>query len=95
MRSRVLRFFLRAVVGLVAAVLVLAFWIQVQQRIFYHRASALMADMSVLELHRSTWADAQGMMAKWGKYGRYDGSCTQVDCTYRITLDTPSFAAME
>jgi len=59
---------------------------EIRQRVLVHRAKALMVDIQSLQDHKSTWADAQRLMTKWGKWGRYEGSCTAVDCMYTVSL---------
>ncbi len=68
--------------------LVLLTWatVQIQQRLLRHRAELLMADMHQIRLYRSTWADAQRLMTRWGAWGHYYGTCTAEKCRYRITL---------
>jgi hypothetical protein len=59
---------------------------EIRQRILVHRASALLTDLHSLHLHQSNWEDAQRLMARWGKWGHYDGACNSQDCLYVITL---------
>jgi hypothetical protein len=80
---RILRVTCLAVLALVLMTLAT---IQFQQRLLRHRAELLMADMHQIHLYRSTWADAQRLMTKWGAWGHYDGTCTAGKCRYRITL---------
>jgi len=39
-----------------------------------------------LQSHRSTWADAQKIMTRWGAWGSYEGSCTAEKCEYYIHI---------
>jgi hypothetical protein len=61
------------VTGVVVLALVagLAVFVQIQQRILRWRAERLLADMRELQSHKSTWADAQKIMTRWGKWGGY------------------------
>ena len=36
---------------------------------------------------RSTWADAQRLIHRWGAWGDYRGACTQERCSYQIEVD--------
>jgi hypothetical protein len=58
----------------------------VQQRVFRRRAERLLADMQAIELHQSSWADAQAIMRRWGKWGHYDGQCNEESCRYEINI---------
>ncbi len=60
--------------------------VQVGQRVLRHRAERLISDMQRLEVGKSSWADLQGIMARWGKYGHYDGICNIQACHYEIDL---------
>ena len=48
-----------------------------------------MADMHQIRLYQSTWADAQRLMQRWGKWGHYEGSCTAAECRYAIEVGDP------
>ncbi len=74
---------------LCAGIAVLA--VQVQQRVYRHQVDRLIADLNTLELHKSTWADAERLMHSWGRWGHYDGTCTAVSCRYDIWLEDASF----
>jgi hypothetical protein len=54
-----------------------------------------MADMHQIRLYQSTWPDAQKLMHKWGAWGHYDGTCTQENCRYAITLGNSAFGVNE
>lgn len=82
---KILRLSLVAVVGVILAAAVL---VQIQQRLLRCRAEHLLADVRSLELGKSTWADAQKIMTRWGARGHYDGACTQERCSYKITLQS-------
>jgi len=60
--------------------------VQIPQRIFRHHAEKLLADFHSIRLHRSTWADAEKLMTRWGAYGHYDGTCTEASCIYSVKL---------
>jgi hypothetical protein len=76
------------IAGVVVLALVagLAVFVQIQQRILRWRAERLLADMRELQSHKSNWADAQKIMTRWGAWGSYESSCTQVECRYHIYL---------
>ncbi|MGA3371172.1 MAG: hypothetical protein ABSC48_05365 [Terracidiphilus sp.] len=73
-------------VAALALIAGLAVFIQIQQRIFRWRAERLLEDMRELQSHKSTWADAQKIMTRWGEWSSYEGGCTQEQCTYHIYL---------
>jgi hypothetical protein len=75
-------------VYLLFAVLVILFaaFIQIQARLLRHRAEALLSDIRQLEVRKSTWADAQKFMSRWGAWGHYDGSCTAAECEYHVVI---------
>jgi hypothetical protein len=62
-------------------------FLQIQQHILRWRAEQLLSDIRELQLGKSTWADAQKIMTRWGAWGHYDGSCTQERCSYKIALN--------
>ena len=53
------------------------------------RMSHLLADYHRLHPTQSTWADAQKLMSRWGRWGQYEGSCTSVACNYSISVWDP------
>jgi hypothetical protein len=67
---RALRFYLLFAV----LVILLAAFIQIQAHLLRHRAEALLSDIRRLEVRKSTWANAQNFMSRWGAWGHYDGS---------------------
>jgi hypothetical protein len=79
---RALRFYL------LFAVLVILFaaFIQIQAHLLRHRAEALLCDIRQLEVRKSTWADAQNFMSRWGAWGHYDGNCTAAECEYHVVI---------
>lgn len=70
-------------------ILAFALWAAAQGRqwLFRHRAEKLLADIKALELNRSTWADAQKLMNKWGSWGSWYGECTAQSCQYSIDMN--------
>ncbi|HEY4355611.1 MAG TPA: hypothetical protein VGN16_07695 [Acidobacteriaceae bacterium] len=50
------------------------------------RMSRLLADYHSIYPTQSSWEDAQKLMARWGKWGRYEGTCTFRDCDYSIRV---------
>ena len=69
-----------------ALIVAVAIAVPVQQRLFRHRVERLLADMQAIELHRTSWAQAQNLMNRWGAWGHYDGTCTWTNCKYTINL---------
>lgn len=53
------------------------------------RFAHLLADFQSIRPTQSTWADAQRLMTRWGKWGHYDGACTPESCDYVIGIDDP------
>ncbi len=84
--GRVLRGFAVAVLVLVAG---LAAFVQIQQHILRWRAERLLADIREIQMGKSTWADAQRLMVKWGAWGSYTGACSSQRCNYRVTMQDP------
>jgi hypothetical protein len=74
-------------VVVLALVVGLSIFVQIQQRILRWRAERLLADMRELQSHKSTWADAQKIMTKWGAWGSYEGACTAEECTGYIEIE--------
>lgn len=60
--------------------------VQIQQHILRWRAEHLLSDIRDLQLGKSTWADAQEIMTRWGAWGRYEGLCTGQQCNYQIEI---------
>jgi hypothetical protein len=89
MRARLMRGLKWTAILVVGLVVVVGVALPVQQYLFYRRAKRLLADMQTIELHKSTWADAQGLMHRWGRYGNYSGTCTAESCRYSITVGDP------
>jgi hypothetical protein len=79
---RALRFYLLFVV----LVILFAAFIQIQAHLLRHRAEALLSDIRQLELRKSTWADAQKLMSRWGAWGHYERSCTAAECEYDVVI---------
>lgn len=73
-------FFFAVLVTLFAA------FIHIQAHLLRHRAEALLSDIRHLEVRKSTWADAQKFMSRWGAWGHYDGSCTAAECEYHVVI---------
>ena len=55
-------------------------FVQIQQHLLRWRAERLLADIRQIQMGKSTWADAQVFMTKWGRWGTYTGSCTPEKC---------------
>jgi hypothetical protein len=83
-RRRALRICAAVAFVLIAAV---AISVPIQQRILRWRAERLLADIHALQMGKSTWADAQKLMHRWGVWGHYEGTCTKERCSYLIELE--------
>jgi hypothetical protein len=81
-----------AAFSILVLVAVMAISVQVQQHILRWRAERLLSDIRALQLGKSTWADAQKIMYRWGVWGFYEGSCTEKRCTYQIAFRDSSRA---
>jgi hypothetical protein len=86
MRKRAVLVAYSTVAAAVSLILVAFLAVQIQQRTIRWRAERLSADMHTIRLYRSTWADAQRLMQRWGAWGHYDGNCTAADCKYEIHM---------
>jgi hypothetical protein len=62
-------------------------WVQGAQWLLRLRAEKLLTDIRSLEVNRSSWADAQKLMSKWGRWGGYRGACTAQHCQYGIHFE--------
>jgi hypothetical protein len=87
--GRVLRVFGVTVLVLIAG---LAAFVQIQQHILRWRAERLLADIREIQMGKSTWADAQRLMYKWGAWGDARNECTERSCDYVISIDDMSHA---
>ena len=90
--SWILRIFRVACLAILSTVLLTFLAVQFQQRLLRHRAEHLMSDMHQIRIYRSTWADAEKLMNRWGAWGQYDGTCTAAECRYQIALTDLSYA---
>ena len=63
-----------------------AVFVHIQQFILRWRAERLLSDIGEIQMGKSTWADAQRMMTRWGAWGAYDGTCSAERCQYQIVL---------
>jgi hypothetical protein len=82
----VLRVLVWTAATLLAVIACAAIAVPIQQHLFRHRAEQLLADMQSIELHKTSWAQAQALMHRWGAWGNYDGACTWTNCKYKISL---------
>ena len=69
-----------------ALVAVLFAVVQIQQHLLRWRAERLLADIREIQMGKSTWANAQRLMTRWGTWGGWEGSCTAESCEYKIML---------
>lgn len=76
-----------AAIAVLAPVVCLAAYVPIQQRILRWRAERLLADIRQIQMGKSTWADAQHLMHRWGEWGGYEGSCTAQHCNYQIAFE--------
>ena len=54
------------------------------------RDARLLADFHTIVPMQSTWADAQRLMTRWGRFGKYEGSCAAAECSYSVTVNDPA-----
>jgi hypothetical protein len=88
---RVLRATALTVFALLAALFA---FVQIQQHLLRWRAERLLADIRQIQMGKSTWADAQRLMYRWGKWNASWDSleCSMRSCNYAISLDDVSHA---
>jgi hypothetical protein len=80
------------VIAALAPIVCLAAYVPIQQHILRWRAERLLADIRQIQMGKSTWADAQRLMHRWGQWGRYQNECNQQYCSYEISIDDISHA---
>jgi hypothetical protein len=85
--SQLSRFVLWSALAVVLTILLLVSAIQVEQRLLRRRAERLLTDIRALNLRHSDWSMAQALMKRWGKWGHYEGSCTEQYCRYEVELE--------
>lgn len=73
-------------VAVLALVCGLVGFVQVQQHILRWRAERLLADIRAIQMGKSSWADAQQLMYRWGKWGGWERDCSARSCDYQITI---------
>jgi hypothetical protein len=73
--------------GFLLVILVLFSVVQIGQWVARWRAERLLSDIRSLRLQRSTWSDAQRIISRWGRWGRYAGSCDASNCEYDIRIN--------
>jgi hypothetical protein len=84
---------LRAVAAAVAIVVLgLAAFVIAQQRVLRWRAERLLADIRAIQMGKSTLADAQRLMYKWGAWGEWQGDCAKDWCVFRVWMGDVSHA---
>jgi len=75
-----------ACIAILAPIVCLFAVVRIQQYVLRWRAERLLADIREIQMGKSTWADAQRLMYRWGKWGWYEGSCSAERCRYEIVL---------
>ena len=65
---------------------VLFLFVQGSERVMRHRTERLLAEMRGLTVDKSTWADLQRIRTQWGRWGSYEGTCTETHCDYAVHL---------
>jgi hypothetical protein len=85
-RRRWVRILRVAAVIAFAMLAALAVFVQIQQHVLRWRAERLLADIRQIQMGKSTWADAQRLMTRWGEWGQWEGSCTVDGCNYEIEM---------
>lgn len=86
MPMRVLRVLRRVGFGIVAVTVVLMLAVQAQNWVLRLRAERLHREIVALQIHPGTFADVERMQRKWGRFGHWDGECTERHCIYEIRL---------
>ncbi|MGO8758331.1 MAG: hypothetical protein ACLQG3_09430 [Terracidiphilus sp.] len=84
------RFFRIAGIAVLALIVCLAAVVPIQQRILRWRAERLLNDIRQIQMGKSTWADAQRLMNRWGNWGKWEGPCDARSCDYQIVLQDTS-----
>ena len=85
-KSRLLRRAGVAVIVLMACYAVILLVVQVNERVTRRRAERLLSEMRSLEVGKSSWADLQTLMMRWGAWGHYEGDCAAKKCNYSIAV---------
>ena len=86
MTGRVQKWAMRIFAGFLLAILALFSVVQIGQWVARHRAERLLSDIRSLHLQRSTWSDTQRIINRWGRGGRYKGTCDASNCEYYISI---------
>lgn len=83
-----------AAIAILAPIVCLIATVRIQQYVLRWRAEQLLADIRQIQMGKSTWADAQRLMHRWGKWNvSWDGAeCNARYCDYAISLDDISHA---
>ncbi len=79
-----------ACIAILAPIVCLFAVVRIQQYVLRWRAERLLADIREIQMGKSTWADAQRLMAKWGAWGWYENSCTSAHCDYQVAIEDAS-----
>jgi hypothetical protein len=77
---------------LTSVLLLVAVGSRTQRYILRHRAEMLLADMQSINLRQTTFHDVEPIMARWQRWGTYDGPCSESHCSFAVhlsELDTP------
>jgi len=74
------------IAGLCAIVLILAVAIQVDRHVLRRKAERLLADLKSLEMRKSTYQDAQLVIAHWKDSIHQEGPCQPSRCDVQIAL---------
>jgi hypothetical protein len=73
------------VVSVLAVVVGLFVFVQVEQHLLRWRADRLLGEIQEIQMGKSTWADAQKMMTEWGEWGHWPNKCSEDSCDYFIS----------
>jgi hypothetical protein len=84
--GRPLKLLVRVLGGFLLVLIVFFSIVQTGQWIARWRAERLLSDIRSLRLQRSTWSDAQRIINRWGRWGRYKGTCDASICEYDISI---------
>lgn len=84
---------LSVVVFVSVSALPLFLWLgnQIAQRAYRQRVQILLSQVQSIQLRKTTWDEARGLLRRWGANRQYDPHCNSVQCSLEITLDNPAY----
>src|SRR5260370_29674556 len=88
---RMVRFLLYSGVSFLFILIVLAGLIQVEERIFRHRAERLLDDIRSIDLRHTTFQQVGASSERWTVFFSHDVPCSKEHCDFRIVFGAPGF----